>query len=107
MSFLIRRQREHGLDLVEIEDTSNGTVISLLPGFGAILHAFAVRTADGSAFNVIDNYAGLAELEAELGLSFKGPKLSPDPGRQVSFRREGISVQPSFRRWIGHPRASL
>jgi aldose 1-epimerase len=91
MSFLIRHRQEHGLDLIDIEDTDNGTVISLLPRFGSILHAFSVRTRDGSAVNVIDNYAGLAELEAGLGISFKGPKLSPFPCRirDGKYRFEG------------------
>jgi aldose 1-epimerase len=81
MSFLIRHTQEHGLDLINIEDKSNGTVISLLPGFGAILHGFSVLTPDGSIFNVIDNYSDLAELKRDLARSFKGPKLSPFPCR--------------------------
>src|ERR1700722_20162885 len=86
MSFLIRHTQEHGFDLINIEDESNGTVISLLPGSGAILHNFSVQTADGSAFNVIDNYSDLAELKADIARSFKGPKLSPFPCRI----REGV-----------------
>jgi aldose 1-epimerase len=81
MSFLIRHTQEHGLDLIHIEDESNGTVISLLPGFGATLHAFSVRTRDGSVFNVVDSYSDLDELKAEMALSFKGSKLSPFPCR--------------------------
>ena len=81
MSFLIRHTQEHGLDLIKIVDESNGTVISLLPGFGATLHSFTVRTPDGSTFNVIDNYSDLAELKRDMARSFKGPKLSPFPCR--------------------------
>jgi aldose 1-epimerase len=81
MSFLIRHLQEHGLDLINIEDESNGTVVCLLPGFGAILHTFTVRTPDGSAFNVIDSYTDLDELKSDLARSFKGPKLSPFPCR--------------------------
>jgi aldose 1-epimerase len=86
MSFLIRHTQEHGLDLINIEDESNGTVISLLPGFGAILHGLSVLTADGSAFNVMDSYSDLAELKADIARTFKGPKLSPFPCRI----REGV-----------------
>ncbi|HET6253748.1 MAG TPA: aldose 1-epimerase [Puia sp.] len=81
MSFLIRHTQERGLDLINIEDESSGTVISLLPGFGAALHAFAVRRPDGATFNVIDNYSDLAELKRDMARSFKGPKLSPFPCR--------------------------
>jgi aldose 1-epimerase len=81
MSFLIRRAQEHGFDLINIEDESNGTVISLLPGFGAILYALTVLTPGGSTFNVIDNYSDPAELKRDLARSFKGPKLSPFPCR--------------------------
>jgi aldose 1-epimerase len=81
MSFLIRHTQENGLDLIHIEDENNGTIISLLPGFGAALHAFSVRTPDGSAFNVIESYPDLNELKTEIGRSFKGPKLSPFPCR--------------------------
>jgi aldose 1-epimerase len=81
MSFTIRHTQEHGLELINIEDESNGTVVSLLPGFGASLHAFTVRMPDDSAFNVVDGYADLYELKSEMARSFKGPKLSPFPCR--------------------------
>ncbi|HUB62807.1 MAG TPA: aldose 1-epimerase [Puia sp.] len=81
MSFSIRHTQEYGLDLINIEDESNGTVVSLLPGFGASLHAFIVRTPDSAAFNIIDGYTDLDELKRELARSFKGPKLSPFPCR--------------------------
>lgn len=91
MSFLIRHTQEHGLDLVNIEDESNGTVVSLLPGFGAILHAFTVRTAVGSVFNIIDGYPDLATVKREIARSYKGPKLSPFPCRirDGSYQFEG------------------
>jgi aldose 1-epimerase len=81
MSFLIRHTQENGLDLVIIEDQSNGTRISLLPRFGATLHSFTVRTRDGSTADIIDSYPDLAGLKANLSRSFKGPKLSPFPCR--------------------------
>lgn len=91
MSFLIRRRQENGFDLVDMEDPRSGTTISLLPAFGAILHAFTVRTADGSHFNIIDNYPSLAALKAGLAQTFKGPKLSPFPCRirDGRYRFEG------------------
>ena len=81
MSFLIRRSQENGLDLIHIEDETNGTVVSLLPGFGATLHAFMVRTSNDQRFNVIDNYPNLSAVQSDMARSFKGPKLSPFPCR--------------------------
>jgi aldose 1-epimerase len=81
MSFSIRHTKENGFDLVNIEDESNATKISVLPGFGAILHSFKVRTRDGSVVDIIDGYPDLATLKAGLSRSFKGPKLSPFPCR--------------------------
>ena len=101
MSFSIRHSQEQGLDLIHVEDSGNGTVISLLPGFGAAVYAFSVRTGrgpeqgpgseQGPVFNVIDNYADLSELQAYLGRSFKGSKLSPFPCRirEGKYRYEG------------------
>lgn len=101
MSFTIRHTQEHGLDLVHIEDESNGTVISLLPGFGATLHAFVVRTAKGSVFNVVDSYPDLNELEADLARSFKGPKLSPFPCRIRSGKYQFEHKEYHFTRLFG------
>ena len=87
MSFSIRHANEQHLDLVKIKDEQTGTEIAILPGHGASLHAFriihpdAADRSDGSGFNVIDQYQDLAELEKEIGRSFKGPKLSPFPCR--------------------------
>jgi aldose 1-epimerase len=101
MSFLIRHTQERGLDLINIEDESNGTVISLLPGFGAALHAFTVRTPDGSAFNIIDSYSDVDELKRELARSFKASKLSPFPCRirDGKYEFEGKTYQ--FNRLFG------
>jgi aldose 1-epimerase len=101
MSFSIRHAQEHGFDLINIEDESNGTVIALLPGFGAILHAFIVRTPDGSAFNVIDSYSDLNELNRELARSFKGPKLSPFPCRIRDGKYEFGGKTYQFNRLFG------
>lgn len=81
MNFSIRHAKEQDLELVNIKDERSGTEISLLPGHGASLHAFRIRQTDGTGFNVIDPYRDLAELKKEIGLSFKGVKLSPFPCR--------------------------
>lgn len=101
MSFLIRHTQEHGLDQIHIEDQSNRTVISLLPGFGATLHAYLVRKADGSTFNVIDSYADLDEVKKEMARSFKGPKLSPFPCRIRNGKYRFEDVTYRFSRLFG------
>jgi aldose 1-epimerase len=81
MNFSIRHVEENGLHLTNITDERTGTEVLLLPGCGALLHAFRVRGRDGSLFNVIDNYRDSADLNTNIGRSFKGPKLSPFPCR--------------------------
>lgn len=81
MKFSIRRTTEKDLQLVTIKDESNGTEVSLLPDFGATLHAFRFRQQNGDFLNIIDNYKDLSELRRDLARSFKGPKLSPFPCR--------------------------
>jgi aldose 1-epimerase len=111
MRFSIRRVQEKGLSLINVKDEKGGTEISLLPAYGATLHAFRIplRTRDraphaaaqpaysahsashaagaghsadtNGLFNIIDNYSGLEEVEKDMGDSFKGPKLSPFPCR--------------------------
>jgi aldose 1-epimerase len=77
MSCTIRHMTQNDLDLISIYDESNGTEISILPAFGAMLHSFTVRGRDGSGFNVINSYPHLAGLKAEMGRWFKSAKLSP------------------------------
>ena len=81
MSFSIRNSKEHDLDLVNIIDETAGTVVSLLPAYGAILHAFTIRHPQAGVLNVIDGYKNAAEAKKELSRTFKGPKLSPFPCR--------------------------
>jgi aldose 1-epimerase len=85
MSFSISHLQENGLSLVSLKEEDTGTEAMILPGHGASLFAFRVRTENGS-FNVIDNYKDLAELKREMGRSFKGPKLSPFPCRIAGAR---------------------
>jgi len=81
MNFSIRHVNEDDFQLIKLTDETAGTEAVLLPGCGALLHAFRVRGRDGSLFNVIDNYRDSADLRTNIGTSFKGPKLSPFPCR--------------------------
>jgi aldose 1-epimerase len=88
MSFSIYHSNENGLELVNLKDESTGTEIALLPGYGALLHAFRVRQKEETFFNVIDNYHDLAELQKLLDRSYKSSKLSPFPCRIPAGRYE-------------------
>jgi aldose 1-epimerase len=81
MNFSIRHIDGNDLRRVILTDEQTGTEAVLLPGCGALLHAFNVRQKDGSLFNVIDNYRDSADLRKNIATSFKGPKLSPFPCR--------------------------
>jgi aldose 1-epimerase len=85
MSFSISHLQENGLSLVSLKDESAGTEAVLLPGYGASLFAFRVRTAN-DPFSVIDHYKDLDEVRREMPRSFKGPKLSPFPCRIAGAR---------------------
>jgi len=80
---------------VNLKDEGTGTEIALLPGYGAILHAFRIRQKDETFFNVIDNYPDLAELQKLLDRSYKSSKLSPFPCRIPAgqYEFEGTSYQ--------------
>jgi aldose 1-epimerase len=80
MSFSISHLQENGLSLVSMKDENAGTETALLPGYGASLFAFRVRSGN-ELFNAIDHYKDLGEVQREMRRSFKGPKLSPFPCR--------------------------
>lgn len=81
MAFLIKHIQQDGLDQVVLVDQSTSTEVTILPAFGALLHAFRIRTQESGLFNIIDSYKDRDELEKELSRSFKNPKLSPWPCR--------------------------
>jgi aldose 1-epimerase len=94
MSFSTSRIIENDLSLVRLQDNATGTIISVLPQFGALLHEFAIPMG-GKLFNVIDNYKDKLEIENYLGLSFKSSKLSPFPCRipEGKYALEGETFQ--------------
>ncbi len=95
MSFSIYRSSGDGLSQWVLKDEKAGTEVSVLPGFGALMHAFRVPLGEES-FNVIDNYKDLPELQKELATSFKGPKLSPFPCRIADSRYHFAGKEYSF-----------
>ncbi len=95
MKFSISRLSGDGLSQWVLKDERAGTEVSVLPGYGALLHAFRVPLGK-ETFNVIDNYKDLPELKKELGASFKGPKLSPFPCRIADSRYQFAGKDYSF-----------
>lgn len=76
MKFSSQSITEKDLSIVRLTDHSTQTMIDILPGYGAILHAFTIQTANGP-FNIIDNYPDKKAVESQLSTSFKSAKLSP------------------------------
>jgi aldose 1-epimerase len=76
MNFTISRFAENGLELVSIRDAITGTTVSILPQYGAILHRFSVLN-EGESLNIIDNYSGREDVQANLARWYKSTKLSP------------------------------
>lgn len=99
MSFSISRVTENDLSLVRLQDKATGTIISVLPEFGALLHGFEIAL-QGSPFNIIDNYTGRKELLQQLDRSYKSSKLSPFacriPGGKYTFEGQEFEISKKF-----------
>jgi aldose 1-epimerase len=99
MEFSIATIAENDLAQVVLTDPATRTSVIILPQYGAMLHAFMVEK-DGSMFNVIDNYKGVAEIKNELSTSFKSSKLSPFacriPGGKYSYDGQEFELQHKF-----------
>lgn len=76
MAFSTYKKEENGLSLIVLEDSGNGTTVSILPEHGAMLHSFDIKV-NNSRLNVIANYADANDIKRDLGTSFKSSKLSP------------------------------
>jgi aldose 1-epimerase len=76
MSFSATKIIENDFSLIRLKHSPSQTFADIMPGLGATLHSFSVETGDGP-LNVIDNYPNKTTAEKEIGISYKGPKLSP------------------------------
>jgi aldose 1-epimerase len=99
MRFTIDRYEENGLSLIRLTDRGNQTAVCLLPDHGALLHSLTVATNSGPV-NIIDNYASAEILKNELGLSYKGAKLSPFacriPGGRYRLKNKSYEISKKF-----------
>lgn len=96
MSFSVSAQQNDGFEQIILEDKDAHSQVSILPQFGASLHAFIIDTEYG-LFNVIDNYKDIETLQKELGLSYKSAKLSPFACRVTGGRYTYKAQQFEFR----------
>jgi aldose 1-epimerase len=76
MQFAVTHRIENDLPLVLLLDQQTGTAVSFIPSIGAQLHSFIIKTA-GGAFNIIDHYDSLEDLNNNNTRSHKSSKLSP------------------------------
>jgi len=76
MKFEIQSFEDSGLNGFRLTDNSSATHAEVLPDYGMLLHAFQI-SLNGELFNSIDNYENYNMLAKEIGLSYKGCKMSP------------------------------
>ena len=74
--FTIEQKSENGLQVTYLRNNNNGISVGIIPGHGALLHAFLFPLAN-EEFNIIDNYQGIDDLNQNLTSSYKSAKLSP------------------------------
>lgn len=96
MNFSILHFQQNGLDIISLRDNRSGSEVSVLPMFGALLHAFNILIGE-KPFNIIDNYKNLEEARKEAGFSFKSAKLSPFPCRIPQGKYSFNSKEYEFR----------
>ena len=94
MRFSVSRTTQDGINLIELHDTTLQTRAAIAPAHGAMLHAFCLHAGNG-AYNVIDNYSDIGQLQNELTTSFKNCKLSPFTSRikEGKYRYDGEEIE--------------
>lgn len=89
--FVLEKHRHKGFDQIVLADKAAQTTVAIVPGCGAMLHAFVVQDGNES-INVIDSYGSEEEFNEKTEASgFKGLKLSPFPCRisNATYRFNG------------------
>ncbi len=76
MSFKIFRSEQNGIGLITLSSGNGKTQASIVPQYGAMLHAFSIETPNGHT-NIIDNYSSGKQIKEILATSYKSSKLSP------------------------------
>jgi aldose 1-epimerase len=79
--FAIEKLQHNGFDKILLTDNASQSKVEIVPGCGAMLHAFTVRYKKDS-INIIDSYDSKKEFDENAEANgFKGLKLSPFPCR--------------------------
>ena len=79
--FSLKETYKNGFDIIVLADNSSNTTVEVIPGCGAMLHAFTAQE-DDFLLNIIDSYTSKTEYDtAAESNGFKGLKLSPFPCR--------------------------
>jgi len=77
MAFTIESKTENGFHKIILKDNNRQTSAEIIPGCGAILHAFTVLH-NGYFLNIIDHYASANDFALNVATKgFKSCKLSP------------------------------
>ena len=75
--FEVSKIHWHGLEIIQLQDLLSGSLASILPSCGGILHEFIIDQK-GKRLNVIDHYADGEDFKNNVTTNgFKGCKLSP------------------------------
>lgn len=96
--FSITQAHANGFDSFVLTDNNTDTAVFIIPGCGAMLHAFTVKD-DNGVLNIIDSYANKKEFDAEAeSKGFKGLKLSPFPCRirNAAYRFNNTDYRLSY-----------
>ncbi|HEX5024805.1 MAG TPA: aldose 1-epimerase [Agriterribacter sp.] len=79
--FTIGKDQQNGFDKLMLTDDHSQSKVEIVPGCGAMLHAFMVQT-EKETLNVIDSYCDKKQFDEKTEPEgFKGLKLSPFPCR--------------------------
>jgi len=94
MNYSINHRKEKSLQLIALKDEKSEAEVTVIPGYGALLHGFKVKAGDKQV-DVIDHYEDLDQLKNLLPTSFKSSKLSPFPCRieEGKYSFDGIPYQ--------------
>lgn len=89
--FAIEKLQHKGFDKIVLAHNASQTRVEIVPGCGAMLHAFTVRNGK-DAINIIDSYGNKQAFDENAEANgFKGLKLSPFPCRipNAAYRFNG------------------
>lgn len=100
MPFKVERKSEGGFNKIILEDSSTQTSAEIIPGCGALLHAFTVLH-NGQLVNVIDQYDSAADFAANAETKgMKSCKLSPFACRIKNAQYSFGGTQYTFNKYM-------